>query len=133
MFLIFDFRPKLLLLLRAHGNIAVASQLAFLHVGVAHAAINQDLLERGQESERLLRRIDLRLADDLHERRSGAVEIDRGAAFKMETLRHVFLQMDSDERHLSVRGRDTLLRVLWISEIVQRHRAPFRTTANRTA
>ena len=52
---------------------------------------------------------------------------------KMETLRHIFLEMNSDERHLLVRDRDILLRVLRIGEIVQRHRAPSRRAADRIA
>jgi hypothetical protein len=41
----------------------------------------------------------------------------------METFRDVFLQVDANEVHFLVRGRNTLLRVLRISEIMQRHGA----------
>ena len=41
----------------------------------------------------------------------------------MKTFRHVFFEMNANERHLLTRSRDHVLRILRISEIVQRHLA----------
>ena len=42
---------------------------------------------------------------------------------EMETLRYVFFEMDAHQTHFLFRGGDIFLRVLRISEIVQRHAA----------
>ena len=118
-----DLRAEFLLGRGPDRDIAVATQLAFLHVRVADRAVNQDLFERREKGERFLGRIDFGLAHDLHQRRARAVEIDRGVIFEMKTFRDIFLQVNADERHFFLRRRNLLLRVLWISEVVQRHAA----------
>ena len=118
-----DFRAELRLLFRPHRNVAVAAQLPFLHIGIADSAVNQNLFERREKGERLLRRTDLWLRHDFHQRRAGAVEIDAGARLKMETLGHILLKVNADEVHFLIRSRDVFLRILRISEIVQRDTA----------
>ncbi len=118
-----DLYSKLRLRLGSHRDVAVAAELTFFHVGIAHPAVDQDLFKRSQKRERFLGRIDLGLGHDLHQRRAGAVEIDSRARFEMETLRHIFLEMNAHQMHLLVWRRDIFLRVLRISEIVQRHTA----------
>ena len=51
-----DLRAEFRLPLGPHGHVAVAAELALLHVGIAHAAVDEDLLERGEIGEGLLRR-----------------------------------------------------------------------------
>ena len=117
-----DLRAEFLLPFRPHGHVAIAAHLALFHVGVADAAVEQDLAQGGQKRERLLRRRDLRLGDDLHQRRPRPVEIDAGVRFVMKALRDVLFQVDADEADLLVRVGDGFLGVLRVSEIVQRHR-----------
>ena len=102
----------------SNRNIAVATELSFFHLGIADSAVNQNLLERCEKRERFLWRIDFRLRDNLHQWRAGAVEIDAGAVFKVETFRHVFLEVNAHEMHFLVRRDDIFLRVLRISEVV---------------
>ena len=41
-----DLRSEFRLPFRAHRDVAIATQLPLLHVGIAHPAVDQDLLER---------------------------------------------------------------------------------------
>ena len=79
------------------------------------------LLERGQVSEGFLGSANVGLGNDFHERRARAVEIDAGGVFEMETLGYVLLEMDAGQTNDFVLRRDAFLRVLRISQIVQRH------------
>ena len=72
----FDLLPESDLLFGSDRYVAVATELTFLHVGVAHPSVNQNLLERSEKRERFLRRIDFRLRHNLHQWRPGAVKID---------------------------------------------------------
>ena len=60
-----------------HRDVGVAAQGALLHVDVAHVQVLQQALELGQEARGLLGRADVGLADDLHQRRAAAVEVDQ--------------------------------------------------------
>ena len=111
------------LLFRSHRHVTVAAELPLLHVGVAYAAVDQDLFQRRQKRERLFRRINLRLRHDLHQRRAGAIEINPSTVLEMETFRHVFLEMDPHQMHFLVAGCDIFLGVFRISQVVQRHAA----------
>ena len=105
---------EFLLAARADGNVHVAAHLALFHVGIADAAVDQDLLERGEIGEGLLRRRHVGLADDFHQRRAGAVEVDAaGAVLEVERLGHVLLEVNAHEPHRLVGdGGRVLLRVL---------------------
>ena len=71
---------EFLLAARADGDIDVATHLALFHVGIADAAVDQNLLERGEIGEGLLGRGHVGLADDFHQRRAGAIEVDAAGA-----------------------------------------------------
>ena len=60
-------------------NVRVAAQRALLHVAVADAGVEQNLLEAREVLEGLLGCADVGLGDDLDQRRAAAVEIDVGA------------------------------------------------------
>ena len=108
---------------RTHRHIDITPHLTFFHVGVGDIGILQMLFERGQISEGLFGIGDVGLGHDLHERCAGAVEIDAGGVLQMETFGHVFLEMDPGQADDLILGRDALLRVFRISQIVQRHAA----------
>ena len=116
-----DLRAEFLLTLGPHGHVAIAAHLALFHVGIADAAIEQDLPQAAQERERLLGRVDFRVRDDFHQRRPGAVEVDAGARVVVKTLGHVLFQMDAHEADFFVGRGDGLLGVLRVRQIVQRH------------
>ncbi len=110
---------------RTDGNIHVATHLALFHVGIADTAIDQNLLHRGEVRERLFRRRHVGLADDFHQRRAGAVEVDTaGAVLEVKRLGHVFLEVNTHEADRLVgNGGGVFLRVLRIGEQVERDRA----------
>src|SRR5581483_6979512 len=64
---------------RADGHVDVAAKRPFLHLGVRDPELDDCLPEQPQEPRRLLGRPDVRLGDDLDERRAAAVEVDEGA------------------------------------------------------
>ena len=60
----------------AHRYVRVAAQIAFLHVAVAHADVLQRAAQEVDVVVGLPARTEIRLADDLEQRRAGAVEVD---------------------------------------------------------
>ena len=105
---------------RANRDIHIAAELAFFHVGVADAAVDHHLLENGEVGEGFFGRGDVSLSHDLHERRAGAVEVDAGGGFHVETFRDILLEVDADEAGFFVFGCDGFLGVLRVGEIVER-------------
>ena len=103
----------------ADGDVHVATHLAFFHVGVADAAVDHDLLEDGQVGKGFLGTGDLGFADDLHEGRAGAVEINAGGCFEVETFGHIFLEVDAGEADILVLGGDGFLGVRRIGQVVE--------------
>ena len=93
--------------------------MAFLHVGVTDAAVDHHLLEDGQIREGFLWSGNVGFADDFHKWGSGAVEVDAGCRFHVETLGHIFFEMDANEAHVFIRCADGFLSVLRISEIME--------------
>ena len=81
-------------------------------------AINQDLLEGREKSERFFGRRDLRLGDNFHQRGAGPIEIDSRGRFEMETFGHVFLEMNANQAHFLVRDGDVLLCVFRVGQIM---------------
>ena len=69
---------QLRLAARAHADVGVAAQRALLHVAVADAGVEDDLLQARQVVGGLLGGAHVRLADDLDQRRAGAVEVHLG-------------------------------------------------------
>src|SRR3954471_7124838 len=86
---------------------------------MADAAVVQQLFQRREEGEGLLRRTHLRLGDDLEQRRSRPVEIDPGAILEMKTPRDVFLEMNPGEGDFLPRRRYLLLRIFRIGEVMK--------------
>jgi hypothetical protein len=121
----FAFGAEFFLAFRPHGNIHVAAHLALFHVGIADTTVNQDLLERREVGEGFLGRRHVGLADDFHQRRSGAIEVDAaGTVLEVERLGHVLLEVNAHEpdRFVGDGGR-FLLHVFRIGEQVERDRA----------
>ena len=95
----------------ADGDVRVAAQRPLLHLGVRDAELDDGLAQELQEALRLLRRTDVRLRDDLDERRAAAVEVDeRGlgavdppaGAADVDRLRGVLLEVRPDDPDLVV-------------------------------
>src|SRR6187401_1269177 len=100
----------------AHRHIDVGAQVSFLHVAVAGAEIAQDRAQLGYEGFRLLGRADIGFRHDLHQRDTGAVEIDqrKGRMLVVDALAGILFEMqplDSDIDAASVHqvdGNDAL-------------------------
>ena len=71
-----DPRPEGLGAARAERDVRLDPHLAALHVGIRHADRAQEQLQLLGVATRLLGGPDIRLGDDLHERRAGPVEVD---------------------------------------------------------
>ena len=63
---------------RAYADVGVPADLALLHVALAHAKLDDEVAQLLEELPRRLRRRDVRLGDDLDERRAATVEVDHG-------------------------------------------------------
>ena len=63
---------------RTHAHVCVAAKRSFLHVYVADAGVENDLLQPGKVVVSFIRRRDVWLADDLNQRHATAVEIEVG-------------------------------------------------------
>ena len=101
----FDFRAEFLRADGAHGDVYVATDHAFFHVAIAHAAVNQNVLERVEVFVGHVRAGEVRLGNDFHERHPGTVEIHAAVALKMDVLADIFLQVragDADAREAAV-------------------------------
>mmetsp|Transcript_6545 Transcript_6545/g.11293 ORF Transcript_6545/g.11293 Transcript_6545/m.11293 type:complete len:246 (+) Transcript_6545:1091-1828(+) len=87
----------LVLARRADRDVHVSAQVAVLHVAVAGAEVEHDLTQLHHVGRCLLGRADVRLGDDLHQRDSGAVEVDEGQrrVHVMDRLACVLLQVDA--------------------------------------
>ena len=72
-----DPRPERLLAARPERDVGLDPHLAALHVRVAGADRAQQQLELLRVAARLLGRADVRLGDDLHQRRARPVEVDQ--------------------------------------------------------
>ena len=85
----------------AHRDVDVATHGAFVHVAVAGAEIAHDRAQLGQVRRRLVGGTHVGLADDFHERHSGAIEVDIGLAgmLVVQALAGVLLQMQTLDTH----------------------------------
>ena len=94
-----DFGAELLPADRADGHVGVAAHLALFHVAVGNTAVDHDQPEGGEKGERLLRAVQRRLRDDLHERGAGAVVIDERFAAGVVQLADILLEVDARQRN----------------------------------
>ena len=94
------FRTQRILRALAQRDVHVAAELAFFHVGVGNVALLQDHLQRAEIREGLLGGLDVRLGNNLHQRRAGAVEIDQRGIAEVGGLGHVLLEVDAVEADL---------------------------------
>ena len=85
----------------AHGDVDVGAQRTLLHVAVAGADVAQDRPQLRNIGARLLRRTQVGLGDDLHERDAAAIEIDVafGRRKIMQRLAGVLLEMQTLDAH----------------------------------
>ena len=104
-------------------DIDIATKLAFLHVGVAGASVNHDLLQHGEVGKGLFGRGNIGFADDFEQWGAGTVEIDAGGGLHVEALGDILLDMDADETDIFVLCGDAFLGVLRIREIMERNTA----------
>src|SRR5579883_3005164 len=91
-------RPKLLRTAQPHRHIRIAAQLPLLHIAIRHADILHHLLDLGQIRIRFVRRPHIRLAHNLDQRRSRAVQIDIRIAVRIleavvQTFSRIVLHM----------------------------------------
>ena len=95
----------------ADGDVRIRAQRSLLHLCVRDAELDDRLAEQLQEALRLLGAANVRLRDDLHERRAAAVEVDvrvRGAddaarrPADVDRLGRVLLEMRPDDADLCV-------------------------------
>ena len=96
------------------GDVGVAAERALLHLGVRDAELDDGLAEELEEAAGLLGRADVRLGDDLDERRAAAVEVDErvlgardppAGAADVDRLRGVLLEVRADDADLAVAVR----------------------------
>ena len=74
---------------RTHRHVGVAAQAALLHVPVVDAKRDEQLAQVAEKRRRVFRCAQIRLGDDLDERRAGAVQIDVTPAIG---IREAFVQ-----------------------------------------
>src|SRR6185369_861913 len=65
---------------RHDRNVRIAAEAPFLHVAVADAEIDDDLVQLLQVGDRFVGGPDVRFGDDLQKRSAGPVQVDAGAA-----------------------------------------------------
>lgn len=107
----------------ADGDIDVAAELAFFHIGVRDVAVDEDLLEGLDEGERFFGGVDVGLGDDFHQRRSRAIEVDEGVLCQVGGFGDVFLEVDAVHLYDFAGAHDALLVVLGVVGVVERHAA----------
>ena len=73
----FRFGAELLLPARTHAYIGVTAQRPLFHVAVGDAAIQQDFLQTRQVLVGFVGCANIRLGDNLHQRRAAAVQVQR--------------------------------------------------------
>ena len=101
--------PKAALPAPPQRDVAVAAHGPFLHRAIRYAKREIDLAQLLHEQARLFRRAQIRLGDQLHERRARAVVVHEAflgavdAAFRAAHVHHlcrVFLQVDARDAHM---------------------------------
>ncbi len=82
-------------------DVGVYPQAAFLHVAVRDVQIGQQQLQLGQIRFGLFGRADIRVADDLQQRRARAIQVDAAVRlagrFIVHTLAGVIFQVSADD------------------------------------
>ena len=61
----------------AQGNVHITAHLTFFHVGIRHPTLHHDHLQAPQVGKSLLRRLQIRFTDNLHQGRARAIEVDQ--------------------------------------------------------
>ena len=86
---------------RAHRDVGVAAEAAFLHVAVADADPAHQRVQRLRVGDRLVAAAHVGLGHDLEQRRAGAVEVDAGHAVEVlvQRLAGVLLEVRAGEAH----------------------------------
>lgn len=72
----FDFGTEGIAGVFAQGNVDVAAHLAFFHIGIGDATLDEDHLQGAEVGEGFLGGFEVGLADDFHEWGASAIEID---------------------------------------------------------
>ena len=100
----------------AHGDVDIGAQRPLLHLGVRDPELDDRLPQETQEAVGLVGRAEVRVGDDLDERRAAAVEVDEarrgadraaGRAAGVHRLRGVLFEMhphDADDSSPSAVG-----------------------------
>ncbi len=84
---------------RPHAHVDVATDHALFHVAIAHAAIDEDVLEGVEIFVGHVRAGDVGFGDDFQQRHAGAVEIHAAVAVEMEIFADVLLEMRAGDAH----------------------------------
>ncbi len=84
---------------RAHRDVGVNAEAAFLHVAVANADPGHQRVQRAGVGDRFCGGAHLRLRDNLQQRRAGAIEVDAGHAVEVfvQRLAGVLFHMGAGE------------------------------------
>src|SRR5207248_3307526 len=91
-------RAQLFRAARPHADVRVAAEGAFFEISVVDPEIDQTEAQRLEVLARFFRGAQVGLADDLHQRHAGAVQIDEAAALAVDVLAGVLLEVDALER-----------------------------------
>ena len=92
---------QLLRALLSHRHVGVAAERALLHVAVVDPEVHEREPQRLEVLGRLLCGAQVGLADDLDERRAGAVQVDLGASAAVHVLARVLFEMDAGQAYPS--------------------------------
>src|SRR6185312_715572 len=101
---------------RANRHVRIAAEAAFLHVAVVDAERDEQLAEIREERRGVLPRTEVRLGDDLDERRPGAIEVHVAAAAGVgesfvHELPRVLFHVDAGDTDVVRRGPVVALRL----------------------
>ncbi len=93
---------------RAHAHVDVAPHIPLLEIALAHAAVNENLLQRKEVFECLFGRGEIRLRNNFHQRRARAVEIHSARSLEMHVLADILFEMNARhaDRLLNPADRD---------------------------
>src|SRR6266704_2535292 len=86
---------QFLLSIRTHRDIGITAQTSLFHTSRGYTQVHQDLAQLLHIEPRLFRAAQVGFADDLHQRRAGAIDVDEAVAIMMQQPSGVLLELDA--------------------------------------